>query len=552
MKRLAFALLALPLFGPAASATPTTFEITETFAFDWHTVLDDPQILDEDARKNVIDLRNRLNLRLRTGDWRFGLRLDAAYFPSPPISRYSSDFRPEEMFVTWSNRTWTITAGDDYLTLGRGLALSLRKFDEVGFATALRGAHTQLKLPKLKARLGAGFTNVVNVDSVEEKLVPDPSDLIFLARIETDIIPKLEIGAHIVDIERRHSDLRNTFTGPLFGDDDDARIQGRRFERTLIAGLSLESLRLADVLDVYAELGWLDNDETRSTLEGDTPAGQDGLSLYASTTATLGRWTALLEGKHYERWKIASTLHPDTADAQGMTQTFPYITPPSLERIDQRVVNNTDVSGLHLRLDHAFDKTQSGDKHILFLSQALFVDAPAEHEYTYHGYFGWERTTEDGERMLFQLGHRREEAPDALADETTENTSGLTRLSMFHLDLDWFLTLTPGLDLQTHWTHEYRHINVGADAIEDRYFEGTFYTSFSLGAWSLTTQLEYLTRSTEDDGIFPGIFLQWKPDPASVVRLFGGRSKGGLKCSGGVCRIFPDFEGVKLETTLRF
>ena len=61
-----------------------------------------------------------------------------------------------------------------------------------------------------------------------------------------------------------------------------------------------------------------------------------------------------------------------------------------------------------------------------------------------------------------------------------------------------------------------------------------------------------VTDEATVEATFPGVFLQWKPDSASFVRLFVGRSKGGLKCSGGVCRIFPDFEGVKLETTLRF
>lgn len=523
-------------------ATPVRFELTETLAADWHWVLDDPQILDAEAREDVLDLRNRLNVRLRTGAFSFGLRLDAAWFPSPPIARYSSDLRPEEMFVTWSDKRWTLTAGDDYLTLGRGLSLSLRKFDEVGFATSLRGAHAQLKLPKFKARLGAGLTNVVNVDAVEEKLVPDPNDLVLLARVETDAIDGLELGAHVVDIERRHSDLRNAVSG-LLGDDDDSRIQGRRFERSVIAGATVEALRIADALDLYAEAGFLFQSETRATLEGDTPSGEDGLALYAAATTTLGRWTALFEAKHYDHWKLASSLHPDTADAQGLTQTFPYVSPPTLERIDQRVVNNSDVSGVHLRIDHAFDKSVRGDKHILFLSQALFLDAPAEHEYTSHTYAGWEHTSADGERTQLQAGYRLEEAPD----------EGITRLSMFHLDLDWFTTLAPNLDLQAHWQHEYRRLNIGADSLEDRYFEGTFYTSFSLhGTWSLTGQLEYLTRSTEDSPIFPGFFLQWKPEPASLVRLFIGRSKGGLKCSGGVCRIFPDFEGVKLETTLRF
>ncbi len=448
------------------------------------------------------------------------------------------------MFVTWRTAAWTLTAGDDYLTIGRGMALSLRKFDEIGFATNLRGAHARYRTDGFEMRVGAGFTNVVNVDSVEEKLVPDPNDLVFLARVETDALGPLTLGAHLVDIERRHSDMRLALTDPLFGDGDDDTIQGRRFERTLITGLSAE---LAfDAIDINGEVGYLSNDETRATLGGDTPSGEPGVALYLGATGTFGRWTALLEGKHYDHWRVDSSLHPETADAQGVTQFFPYVTPPSLERIDQRVVNNTDVSGVHLRLDHAFAPSQKGNKLILFLSGAFFVDAPAEDEWTLHSYAGLELTTAAGDRFVLQSGYRREEAPDA-------GSAGIIRLGMWHLDLDWFKTVGKAVDLQLHWTHEFRDKNIGAESLAEGYFEGTFYLSVNLPpAWSITGQLEYLTDSATEQTTFPGMFLQWKPDSASFVRLFVGRSKGGLKCSGGVCRIFPDFEGVKLETTLRF
>ncbi len=527
----------------SAHADPIVFELTESFAFDWHWELDDAQ-LDPSDRQDVVDLRNRLNLRLRTGEWTFGLRIDAAWFPNPPSSQYGSDIRPEEMFVTYRDDTWTVTAGDDYLTIGRGLALSLRKFDEVGFATNLRGAHARYRQDHLQFRLGAGFTNVVNVDSVEEKLVPDPNDLIFLARLETDLLDPLTLGLHVVDIERRHSDVRLALTDPLFGDGDDDRIQGRRFERTIITGLSAE-LAL-DGVGIEAELGYLDNQETRQALAGDVDAGEPGLALYVGANATFGRWTLLLEGKHYDHWRVDSSLHPDTADAQGVTQFFPYVTPPSLERIDQRVVNNTDVSGVHLRVDHAFAPSEKGNRHILFWSNAFFVDAPAEHEWTLHSYVGWELNAASGDRLLLQAGYRREEAPDA-------GLAGIVRLSMAHIDMDWFKTLAKGVDLQLHWTHEFRDKNIGADELAENYNEGTFYLSVNLPpAWSITGQVEYLTDAATTHPTFPGMFVQWKPDSASFVRLFVGRSKGGLKCSGGVCRVFPDFEGVKLETTLRF
>jgi len=64
--------------------------------------------------------------------------------------------------------------------------------------------------------------------------------------------------------------------------------------------------------------------------------------------------------------------------------------------------------------------------------------------------------------------------------------------------------------------------------------------------------VEYLTDAVTESPVFPAAFIQFRWSLDSFVRLFVGRGKGGLKCTGGICRIFPNFEGVKLETTFRF
>lgn len=526
-----------------ARADEVFLDFTESLFVDWHWLLDDPQ-LDDDDQHDVVDLRNRLNARARWGHLTFGLRLDAAVFASPPSSQYASDVRPEELFVAWADGPWRLVAGDDYLTIGRGMALSLRKLDEIGFTTNLRGLHAQLRGP-LSARIGVGLTNVVNVDLVEEKLVPDPLDLVGVARLEHELGDDARVGAHAVVIARRHSGVRGAIAG-IFGDDDDDPIAGRRFNASTIVGADVAgaiSLGGEDRLELFAEGDYLIVDETRETLAGAEQAGQDGYALYASATASLDRTIVLLEGKHYDHYAVQSSPHPDTADEQGITQTFPYIAPPTLERVDQRVVNNTDVTGAHLRVDHALARSATGASSSLFGSLAWFADAPAEREWTFHGYLGWERNAPGGRRVLLQAGLRWEEAPE----------EDITRLRMVHLDLDWFEVVAPGVDLQLHWSHEIRDKNIGAPSIQEGYMEGTFYLSVNLPPhWSITGQVEYLTDAATTNPTFPGGFLQYKIDSQSFVRLFVGRSKGGLKCSGGICRVFPDFDGLKLETTLRF
>ena len=51
---------------------------------------------------------------------------------------------------------------------------------------------------------------------------------------------------------------------------------------------------------------------------------------------------------------------------------------------------------------------------------------------------------------------------------------------------------------------------------------------------------------------FGGVELTVEPTTASSARLFAGATQGGLKCSGGTCRIVPAFEGLRLEWLARF
>jgi hypothetical protein len=140
---------------------------------------------------------------------------------------------------------------------------------------------------------------------------------------------------------------------------------------------------------------------------------------------------------------------------------------------------------------------------------------------------------------------------------------------MIHVDLDAYVGISGGRDLQFHLNHEFRSKNPDADPgatgsdLSDDYMEGTAYLTLTVAPhWSLTAQGEYITNAaTKDKGeaflgvpatFYPGTQIQYRFTQSTYVRLFVGRSKGGLKCAGGICRVFPEAEGAKLEATLRF
>jgi hypothetical protein len=540
-----------------------TLDINETLLFDWNSQLDDALL--EPNPTDVFDLRNRLEFRLRWAKLAAGIRIDAALFPNPPLlgdgsTLYKNDLRVEELFVNYKWGKLKLTLGDDYVALGRGMALSLRKVDDLGFAMSLRGLHLQWRNKRLKLRITSGYTNVVNVDGVEEKLIPDPHDFIVGTRLEVKAAKWLRLAGHFVDIERRFSPFSletNDALGPLMSaSEQDISFLNPKPVRSMVAGGSLEVPDIAGKLSAYLEGNYLTNTKWINATNADNAnvvrqESDSGYAIYGSMSGYFGPVTMLAEAKHYRDYKINASPHPSTYGVPGLTQVseLQYIAAPTLERIDQRWQENANVTAGHLKVDYRLPE----GKNRLFLSGAFFQDAPTTDEYTIHTYGGWEHKTDDGSRYILQAGFRGEEAPlQPLA----------TRLRMFHADLDCYVKLGGKHDLQFHINHEFRTINPGAGAdLEDDYLEGTTYLSWNMAPhWSFTMQFEYLTNKMNcgNDGCsgdpwwYPGAFVVYKINQSSFVRLFGGKGKGGLKCSGGVCRVFPDFEGVKLDTTLRF
>ena len=112
-----------------------SLEINETLLADWNATLDD-SLLNPNP-ENIFDLRNRLEFRLRWAKLAAGLRIDAALFPNPPLkddgsTLYENDLRVEELYVKYRWGKLQLTVGDDYVAIGRGMALSLRKVDDLG------------------------------------------------------------------------------------------------------------------------------------------------------------------------------------------------------------------------------------------------------------------------------------------------------------------------------------------------------------------------------------------------------------------------------------
>ncbi|HDK26546.1 MAG TPA: hypothetical protein ENG48_05605 [Candidatus Atribacteria bacterium] len=81
------------------------------------------------------------------------------------------------------------------------------------------------------------------------------------------------------------------------------------------------------------------------------------------------------------------------------------------------------------------------------------------------------------------------------------------------------------------------------------YFEFNGSLTLSHGNVSLIPGLNYITQSLsryENENIWPKLTVRFKKENY-YIDLFYGKEKGGLNCSGGICRFEPPFEGLRIS-----
>ena len=87
---------------------------------------------------------------------------------------------------------------------------------------------------------------------------------------------------------------------------------------------------------------------------------------------------------------------------------------------------------------------------------------------------------------------------------------------------------------------------------EHPWFEGQHLTGVDFAPYlSAAFGAEYSTNPAVPDTYFNGQ-VAYKITQSSSVSGFVGQRRGALRCVGGVCRIYPAFEGARIDATVRF
>ena len=560
-------------------------------------------------------LYNRLNLQVTRGHLTLSLRADSAWFfvsPSPEAvanqvdghesiadlatrsavhrdkleeagielsNRYINWHYPAKYTISYGTPDLELALGDSYAQFGRGLVLSLRKQDELASDTTLRGARfgARLRTGSLGIRLTllGGSLNPLRIDEasgrylgVNASVTPGfvtLSEAGMPRAIATDfardvgdcsrfgtcsyapdrlLAGQLELSLARVTFATQASVLLRTAT---LGSD-----VVRTADRIVTASQSFDLPGLGEHGSAYVEAAA----QKLSHDGANEPSLPLGYAIYGTASWVDSRFSLLAEGKHYRSFfPLSANVSSARAREFSLLQ---YSAPPIAEELwnDTEFGNfNTCVSGGRIK----------GEAHV---SRS-------------HSLFAW-------------LGHQRSFAESASNDECDTAARNENRIWDLAVGLDarpsgrsarWDVTTGTRFDDSQRWvagpdgeTHAfYRELFVRYDVTEplsseftlelqgvhrrrretvggpaEAWLEGRHSTALDWGErLSVALGVEYDSRPDVPHGYLNGM-LAYRPADALSLSLFAGQRRGALRCVGGVCRIYPPFEGVRLDATLRY
>lgn len=457
-----------------------------------------------------------------------------------------------------------LTFGDFYAQFGNGIALSLRKVDELGLETVLRGGRVDYVVGMVTVTLLGGVTNINNLDPQDLYFVEDPLDR--MAGLRTEVkIPggRLKLGVHGLWSQPSRGPARSELNWIVGGNAEAVLVPGK-----LLMGAEFDYgwFRTFDHYPIQHPERW--EDPASDDLPGDY---HQGLAAYLNLRAKLGPVSLLAEARWYDTFALEGSLRYDTDVAPLL-----YNQPPTAERIDQEIENSHTVAGARLKVDWRiltnltiFANVGGGD-YVSLLDMIRHAqgekDDPAHHIGRYlHLYLGGDHRWDMSRSSLSVSAGWRDEIDPKDFDhpydgwhEKKRVVHGEARLNLY-LGGPWTIHAT----FLHEWRMKRELVNFRLDKLF--YHRGTHIIGLDwAGILSFSAAFEYDTDPAfsyqgDETGAY---FDMWKFHGWGMVKWFirknvilsvlGGTQRGGLKCVGGVCKMLPPFAGVKTELVFRY
>jgi hypothetical protein len=615
------------------------------------------------------DWLNRLNLQLSW--WRFtvGLRLDSAVYANRPadqaacgsssasilpclapqnatasgklaletqgLTQFQNSIYPAKLWVSYNAPGLEVTVGDAYVQFGRGLILAMRKIDELGLDTTVRGGKIAWQSDPFSATFVAGFANPSRVDEATgrtlfvsappvvpmgetaPKVAPGTtlgqpmygSDRLIGAELQAGRGLPITLATHAVRFTRCspvHYDTGMGFTpsvtdstaDTLFGSCDPADtrswlstlqsdgVGGPMLDASEVEmfGQSLEIPSLWGHGKLYVEAAlqnryhdpYLANPGMLNLPPLDAPKNADGNAIYASLAVDAGPVTNTLEIKSFRAfYPMVGAVNVAQAPEFG---NVAYSIPPTTEAITQDselgffgvCVNGGRLrSNVRLAKDllvygaaayyHSQSETNLGTCDSAGTTVPFEGNTVSESiTNVWDGLLGLEWFFDDHLSHLFASAGGREDTTPQIPSTSPGGGCSSGECAYYHeLHAEYAMTkhLKGPFSLELTGHHRRRFEfgqNAGSTGISVPWYEGDNYLALKVSPKYVFSQgFEY----TSFTGLPPVYFngsARWNFRSDSSVVLFVGEQRGGLRCISGVCRVFPAFEGMRAELTVRF
>jgi peroxiredoxin len=473
-------------------AKKVSFALNESFLY--RNFADDDYVGNvRDGRKNQII--NRFDASITYRNFLFGLRADADLDFTP----WNSDFKLAKRFFEYSSAQWNLRLGDYYYSLGRGLLLSvLKTFEKEGLEyiidTTIDGGKLSFDARPFFAEIYGGWV---------DRELSDKKDKVYGGILGWRIKEFAELRLNLMGSELEE--------GSTLGD-----------KNVRMASFALDIPDISDKARVYGEFVLSRKEKYFSDEK------IDGHGIYLETSLFWGDFTLLFEFKDY------------------LNLDFEYNRPPMMESEQLPIIANQfakdeiDITGITGRMDYYLSEVST----LFWGKVAWFRDSPLKRRRDIvHLYGGVEKKFKETGWWNVVAGYRLETA-DSLVYYYTHGKT-------FHYQFNLSYPLTSRFSLEADVQgKEFRGEHM--DYYERRSFLSLHYSQ----RWILT----FLFDQTSDPQVlffkdrknWLGIQIEIKLFQANAIRIFYGAMKGGVKCSGGICKFFPPFEGFRLDAIFRF
>jgi hypothetical protein len=554
---------------------------------------------------------NRLDAALHWSHWTVGLRLDSAVYWRRPIdnpdyaslspgtqaqiqldneSRYTNSIYPAKLWATYSFPDVEVTAGDAYVQFGRGLTLSMRKIDELGIDTTLRGAKIHMEKDPFALTAVAGFGNPSRVDEAtgrslfpihdlvegDRALPLFGSDRVFGVEVQAGRGLPITLSSRVVHFSRCApyaydaggnivADFGQSPSAVTFGTcdaTDTARWLGQLGSTTpglsdhdiTMIGESIEAPDLWGHGKIYVEVAGQEREGT-SLL---TRRHGEGNALYAAMSFDVRPVAATLEIKSNRNFYVVPAAVDPQRAGEFAIVAYSFLPPAeTFNMIDTEGAGNFNacVDGGRLRVDgnvtpsfmvyaqgiYAESKSEQTSGACDALGRTVSSSPAASvHDVVWDGVAGFEWYYNDNLSHAFVWAGAR--------DDATEDGNVPYREQHVEYSLAEYFGGPWSLEVQGR----HRRRREANQNLEDWWIEGENYVALKFAPkWVFTQGFEYTTLAGQAPLYFNGAVL-YKFTSSSNVRVSVGQQRGAFRCASGVCRYFPPFEGARTELTWRF